>query len=187
LSRPPASTSTRLDPSRWAGQRHTPARQHERRRCRPQPDQHDPGLAFPSRSCLGFDGERHQQGRLPQCRADRQRRAGVRLVAAAGHTPGHSAFLVTSGKDQLMVSNDTMYHRSALCASRSNARLSPVFVIDDCERSGAGDDRIVVVHFYRRVTNLSEGSGGSVVHPADVQDRDGGCSHSRFVKRKLSA
>jgi glyoxylase-like metal-dependent hydrolase (beta-lactamase superfamily II) len=26
-----------------------------------------------------------------------------------GHTPGHSAFLVTSGKDQLMVSNDTMY------------------------------------------------------------------------------
>jgi len=34
---------------------------------------------------------------------------GVRLLAAYGHTPGHSAFLVTSGKDQLMVSNDTMY------------------------------------------------------------------------------
>jgi len=34
---------------------------------------------------------------------------GVRLVSAPGHTPGHSAFLVTSGKDQLMVSNDTMY------------------------------------------------------------------------------
>lgn len=34
---------------------------------------------------------------------------GVRLVEAFGHTPGHSAFLVTSGKDQLMVSNDTMY------------------------------------------------------------------------------
>jgi glyoxylase-like metal-dependent hydrolase (beta-lactamase superfamily II) len=34
---------------------------------------------------------------------------GVRLVASYGHTPGHSAFLVTSGKDQLMVSNDTMY------------------------------------------------------------------------------
>lgn len=34
---------------------------------------------------------------------------GVRLVAAPGHTPGHSAFLVTSGNDQLMVSNDTMY------------------------------------------------------------------------------
>jgi glyoxylase-like metal-dependent hydrolase (beta-lactamase superfamily II) len=34
---------------------------------------------------------------------------GVRLLAAVGHTPGHSAFLVTSGKDQLMVSNDTMY------------------------------------------------------------------------------
>jgi glyoxylase-like metal-dependent hydrolase (beta-lactamase superfamily II) len=34
---------------------------------------------------------------------------GVRLIAAVGHTPGHSAFLVTSGNDQLMVSNDTMY------------------------------------------------------------------------------
>ena len=34
---------------------------------------------------------------------------GVRMIAAPGHTPGHSAFLVTSGKDQLMVSNDTMY------------------------------------------------------------------------------
>ncbi len=34
---------------------------------------------------------------------------GVRMVAAPGHTPGHAAFVVTSGKDQLMVSNDTMY------------------------------------------------------------------------------
>jgi glyoxylase-like metal-dependent hydrolase (beta-lactamase superfamily II) len=34
---------------------------------------------------------------------------GVRILAAPGHTPGHSAFLVTSGKDQLMVSNDAMY------------------------------------------------------------------------------
>lgn len=34
---------------------------------------------------------------------------GVRMIAAPGHTPGHSAFLVTSGKDQLMVSNDAMY------------------------------------------------------------------------------
>ena len=33
----------------------------------------------------------------------------VRLIAAPGHTPGHSAFLVTSGTQQLMVSNDTMY------------------------------------------------------------------------------
>ena len=34
---------------------------------------------------------------------------GVRVVAAPGHTPGHSAFLVASGKQQLMVSNDVMY------------------------------------------------------------------------------
>jgi glyoxylase-like metal-dependent hydrolase (beta-lactamase superfamily II) len=34
---------------------------------------------------------------------------GVQILEAFGHTPGHSAFLVTSGKDRLMVSNDTMY------------------------------------------------------------------------------
>jgi len=34
---------------------------------------------------------------------------GVRMLPAYGHTPGHSVFHVASGKDQLMVSNDTMY------------------------------------------------------------------------------
>jgi glyoxylase-like metal-dependent hydrolase (beta-lactamase superfamily II) len=34
---------------------------------------------------------------------------GVRLLSAVGHTPGHSVFLVASGKEQLMVSNDAMY------------------------------------------------------------------------------
>lgn len=34
---------------------------------------------------------------------------GIRILDAYGHTPGHSVFLVTSGNDQLMVSNDTMY------------------------------------------------------------------------------
>jgi len=34
---------------------------------------------------------------------------GVQMLDAYGHTPGHSVFLVTSGRDQLMVSNDTMY------------------------------------------------------------------------------
>jgi glyoxylase-like metal-dependent hydrolase (beta-lactamase superfamily II) len=34
---------------------------------------------------------------------------GIRIIAAPGHTPGHSAYLVTSGKEQLMVSADTMY------------------------------------------------------------------------------
>ena len=34
---------------------------------------------------------------------------GVRILNFYGHTPGHSVFLVTSGKDQLMISNDTMY------------------------------------------------------------------------------
>src|SRR3954465_635118 len=34
---------------------------------------------------------------------------GVRLIAAPGHTPGHSAYVVASGGEQLMVSADTMY------------------------------------------------------------------------------
>jgi glyoxylase-like metal-dependent hydrolase (beta-lactamase superfamily II) len=34
---------------------------------------------------------------------------GIRLVHAPGHTPGHSAFLVSSGNQQLMISNDTAY------------------------------------------------------------------------------
>jgi len=34
---------------------------------------------------------------------------GIRILEAFGHTPGHSVFLVTSGRDQLLVSNDTMY------------------------------------------------------------------------------
>lgn len=34
---------------------------------------------------------------------------GIQILDAYGHTPGHSVFTVNSGKDQLMVSNDTMY------------------------------------------------------------------------------
>jgi glyoxylase-like metal-dependent hydrolase (beta-lactamase superfamily II) len=34
---------------------------------------------------------------------------GIQILEAYGHTPGHSVFLVTSGSDQLLVSNDTMY------------------------------------------------------------------------------
>jgi glyoxylase-like metal-dependent hydrolase (beta-lactamase superfamily II) len=41
---------------------------------------------------------------------------GIRFVSAPGHTPGHTAFHVSSGNEQLMVSNDTAYV-PALCAS----------------------------------------------------------------------
>jgi glyoxylase-like metal-dependent hydrolase (beta-lactamase superfamily II) len=34
---------------------------------------------------------------------------GMSFVMAPGHTPGHRAFLLASGKDSLMLSNDTMY------------------------------------------------------------------------------
>jgi glyoxylase-like metal-dependent hydrolase (beta-lactamase superfamily II) len=40
---------------------------------------------------------------------------GIRFVAAPGHTPGHTAFHVSAGSEQLMISNDTAYV-PALCA-----------------------------------------------------------------------
>jgi glyoxylase-like metal-dependent hydrolase (beta-lactamase superfamily II) len=41
---------------------------------------------------------------------------GIRFVSAPGHTPGHTAFHVSSGHEQLMISNDTAYV-PALCAA----------------------------------------------------------------------
>jgi len=41
---------------------------------------------------------------------------GIRFVSAPGHTPGHTAFHVSSGNEQLMISSDTAYV-PALCAS----------------------------------------------------------------------
>jgi glyoxylase-like metal-dependent hydrolase (beta-lactamase superfamily II) len=41
---------------------------------------------------------------------------GIRFVSAPGHTPGHTAFHLSSGNDQLMFSNDTVYV-PALCAA----------------------------------------------------------------------
>jgi glyoxylase-like metal-dependent hydrolase (beta-lactamase superfamily II) len=40
---------------------------------------------------------------------EREVAAGIRLINAPGHTPGHSAFLVASGNQQLLISNDTAY------------------------------------------------------------------------------
>jgi glyoxylase-like metal-dependent hydrolase (beta-lactamase superfamily II) len=40
---------------------------------------------------------------------EREVAPGIRLVNAPGHTPGHSAFFVDSGNQQLMISNDTAY------------------------------------------------------------------------------
>src|SRR6266550_2138498 len=40
---------------------------------------------------------------------DKEVAPGVRLVNAPGHTPGHAAYLVASGNQQLMISNDTAY------------------------------------------------------------------------------
>ena len=34
---------------------------------------------------------------------------GIRIIAAPGHTPGHSVYLIDAGSEQLMVSADIMY------------------------------------------------------------------------------
>jgi glyoxylase-like metal-dependent hydrolase (beta-lactamase superfamily II) len=41
---------------------------------------------------------------------------GISFVSAPGHTPGHTAFHISSGKDQLMISSDAAYV-PALCAT----------------------------------------------------------------------
>lgn len=41
---------------------------------------------------------------------------GIRFVSAPGHTPGHTAFHLSSGNEQLMFSNDAVYV-PALCAA----------------------------------------------------------------------
>jgi glyoxylase-like metal-dependent hydrolase (beta-lactamase superfamily II) len=41
---------------------------------------------------------------------------GISFVSAPGHTPGHTAFQVSSGNEQLMISSDTAYV-PALCAA----------------------------------------------------------------------
>jgi glyoxylase-like metal-dependent hydrolase (beta-lactamase superfamily II) len=58
---------------------------------------------------------RRIQATLPQWKNIRQVAGeaevvpGIRFVMASGHTPGHRAFLLSSGKEQLMLSNDTCY------------------------------------------------------------------------------
>ncbi|MBV9979512.1 MBL fold metallo-hydrolase [Bradyrhizobium sp.] len=42
--------------------------------------------------------------------------SGIRFLSAPGHTPGHTAFHLSSGNEQLMFSNDTVYV-PALCAA----------------------------------------------------------------------
>lgn len=42
---------------------------------------------------------------------------GMRFVLAPGHTPGHRAFHLSSGKAQLMLSNDTVYQPALVAAN----------------------------------------------------------------------
>ncbi len=46
---------------------------------------------------------------ITQVAGEKEVANGLSFVAAPGHTPGHRAFLLASGKDQHMFSNDTMY------------------------------------------------------------------------------
>lgn len=46
---------------------------------------------------------------IKQVAADAEVAPGLRFVSMPGHTPGHVAFHLSSGKEQLMISNDTCY------------------------------------------------------------------------------
>src|SRR4029077_6368917 len=57
--------------------------------------------------------------RLKQCEWDTEVIPGIRSIAAPGHTPGHTAFHVASGSEQLMVLSDTT-NMPALFAKHPN-------------------------------------------------------------------
>jgi len=59
--------------------------------------------------------------------------SGIRFVSAPGHTPGHTAFHISSGNEQLMISSDAAYV-PALCAAHPG--WHGVF---DQKCSGGGD------------------------------------------------
>ena len=42
---------------------------------------------------------------------------GIRFVDAPGHTPGHRSYLLASGKDQLLISNDMAYQPALVVAN----------------------------------------------------------------------
>jgi len=46
---------------------------------------------------------------IRQVEGEREVAPGIRFVSAPGHTPGHRAFHLSSGSEQLMISNDTAY------------------------------------------------------------------------------
>jgi glyoxylase-like metal-dependent hydrolase (beta-lactamase superfamily II) len=50
---------------------------------------------------------------------------GVTAVPSVGHTPGHTAYLVASGKDQLMIWGDTVHASACSIASPPTASWSP--------------------------------------------------------------
>ena len=47
---------------------------------------------------------------VKQYEADKELASGVTALAAAGHTPGHTAYAVTSGQGRLLVMSDTSNH-----------------------------------------------------------------------------
>jgi glyoxylase-like metal-dependent hydrolase (beta-lactamase superfamily II) len=49
-------------------------------------------------------------GDVKQYQADRELVSGVTALAAPGHTPGHTAYAVTSGQGRLLVMSDTTNH-----------------------------------------------------------------------------
>ena len=66
-------------------------------------------------------------GRLQRFKVDAKLPAGITLIPTHGHTPGHSGWLIQSGKDGLLIWGD-MVHIASIQIARPDAGL--VFDVD---------------------------------------------------------
>src|SRR5215208_1573926 len=61
---------------------------------------------------------------VKQYEAGKELAPGVTAVAAPGHTPGHTAYVVSSGGGKLILMSDTTNHRRCSCATPNGRRCS---------------------------------------------------------------
>lgn len=67
------------------------------------------------------------KGKVVPYKADEELLPGLRSIATHGHTPGHMSFLISSGKEQLIVLSDVTNHPGLFL---KNPDWSPMFDMD---------------------------------------------------------
>ena len=85
---------------------------------------------------------------------------GVRLVNAPGHTSGHAAFVVGSGNQQLMMSNDTFY---VAWLPRGTYRVE--VMLPRAMTAGAAQYKLEVLHQVSMAYESADASEGVVDLP----------------------